>query len=70
MEFEQPTQGSVWFGFKQGEAKVLLPLPPTVTFLLWVYVSMLLFLKAVFCIDTYYHQNDLTFKIIFISFLL
>ena len=65
-EFELPTEGSVWFGFRKGGVSVILSsandlLPLGLPF-------HELFFKAILCIDLCYHQRDLTFKIIYLLF--
>lgn len=67
-EFELPTEGSMWFGFRKGGVSVILSSANDL-FPLGLYFHELFF-KATLCIDLCYHQRDLTFKIINISFIL
>lgn len=65
-EFELPTEGSMWFGFRKGGVSVILSSANDL-FPLGLYFHELFF-KATLCIDLCYHQRDLTFKIIYLLF--
>lgn len=59
-EFELPTEGSMWFGFKKGGVSVILSSASDLCPLGLHFHE--LFFKATSCIDSCYHQRNLTFK--------
>ena len=59
-EFELPTEGSLWFGIKKGGVRVILSSANDL-YPLGLHFHELFF-KATLCIDSCYHQRDLTFK--------